>query len=324
MLGGDAYRRAVAEAFADRPPVSVPETPSFKLSLERIEALGDALNSLPAEVVDAIDRGEPEWDVLGRLLRLPQGIGVLTAIALGLSDYRLGPGGAGVYWQVAGRELESDPPADPHGVSQLMARVMGHPVAALDADKKLSRIERLVSSPFPGRVRDRRIEDVGATLEDSWAALAADMRNPPHAKTIVFSIKLVDLMYLQATGRRARLPADMPIAVDIRVARASFASGILYDTAGTPVEVLMRQPTEVLLASRDPHVEAWNLVAGRTGLSPLRLDSLVWQAAAHLRPGLGAASARSSIAGLLVGYGAEPATATRVAAELTHALAAPG
>jgi N-glycosylase/DNA lyase len=330
VVGGPDYVERTSDAFRgtgarlpgapDQRMVKPGRAPGLVAVPERAQAVGRALAALTPATIDAIDRGEPEWETLRRLRELPDSLGLLTAIVFGLCDYRLQAGGATVYWQVADRELQEKAPLNAAGVEDLARRLMEHPVAALDADKKLSRVHRLLASGFPEWLRQYEVRQAGAELAELWHRLAKAMNNPLHAKTIVFAVKLVDLMGLQATGERGSLPLDMPIAVDIRVARAAIASGIVRSSAGDRAATLLGHTMQQLPESRDPYVEAWGLVAKETKLSPLRLDSAVWQAAGHLSRGTSPAVARSSIAAMLVGYGADVEAAKTIAAELTHAL----
>lgn len=315
VLAGPTYQGLVEHAFAAARGGEDLPAPAE----QRARAVGEAIAALPPEVIDAIDRGEPEWRLLGSLAESVGDLRWLVAIALGLTDFQLSDGGAQLYWRIAAKEIDDDPPADVSRLFGLIERVLRHPVAAKDADKKIARIDRLLRSPIPGWLDGMTSERLRNDLPELWRRLAEAMNQDRSAKTIVFSVKLVDLMVLHDTGGRASLPVEMPIAVDIRIARASFASGIL-GTDGERAATMLRRRSTDLLADRSPYVGAWNDVARHTGMSALRLDSLIWQAAGHLRPGRPAADAQRSIAGMLVGYGAEVDVATQIANELTAAL----
>src|SRR5438874_344491 len=71
----------------------------------RAAAIGAALGAIPEHVYEAIDRGEPEWPILAHLRSLPAPYNTLTSLALSLSDFQLGPGGAHEYWRSVGQEL---------------------------------------------------------------------------------------------------------------------------------------------------------------------------------------------------------------------------
>lgn len=316
VCAGAAYREMVTFAYAESSSTGI----SSSDVRDRARALGRAIAELTPEQVDAIDRGEPEWRLLASLPERVGDLCWLTAIALGLTDFQLGDGGAQLYWQVAEKEIDASPPGNPAGVRDLIERIVRHSVAAESADLKLRRIDRLLESPLPRWLEARTAEGLHNELAELWERLASAMNQDPSAKTIVFAVKLVDLMLLQATGERGALPDDTPIAVDIRIARAAYASGIMKPPPGETASSMLRRSSAELLAQREPYIRAWQEVARHTALSPLRLDSLIWQAAGHLRPGRSSAAARASISGLLVGYGADPSLANRIGAELTGAL----
>jgi N-glycosylase/DNA lyase len=316
VRAGETYRKMVEYAFASLPSSDPPRADDRG----RAQALGEALAKLTPDQVDAIDRGEPEWRLLASLKERVGDHRWLTAIALGLTDFQLGDGGAQLYWQIAEREIEDGPPVNPDGIRDVIQRIVRHPVAAKSADLKLRRIDRLLQSPLPRWLAAMTPDRLLAELPELWRRLASAMNQDPSAKTIVFAVKLVDLMVLQDTGERAALPDDMPIAVDIRIARAAYASGILEPPGGETAAGMIRRSSAELLADRAPYVRAWQEVAGQTTLSPLRLDSVIWQGAGHLRPGRPASAARASIAGMLVGYGVSTPQAGAIAAELTAAL----
>lgn len=69
----------------------------LEIDESRAVPIGEALAAISEVVYEAIDRGEPEWPVLERLAR-QEGIGVLASLALALSDFQLGGGGATRYW----------------------------------------------------------------------------------------------------------------------------------------------------------------------------------------------------------------------------------
>lgn len=316
VRAGATYREMVDFAFAE-PALA---GSSQAADSDRPRALGEAIAELGPEQVDAVDRGEPEWRLLASLQERVGDLRWLTAIALGLTDFQLGEGGAQRYWQIAEKEIGANPPVGSSGVRDLIQRIVRHPVAVGSGDLKVRRIDRLLRSPLPQWLEGRTSQQLRHELPDLWRRLASAMQQDPSAKTIVFAVKLVDLMVLQDTGERGVLPDDMPIAVDIRIARAAYASGIIQPPAGESPTSMIRRSSVELLADRAPYIHAWQEVARYTTLSPLRLDSLVWQAAGHLRPGRSAAASRAAIAGLLVGYGADPAVANRIGVALTAAL----
>ena len=290
-------------------------------SESRAEAVGRALGELPASVYEAADRGEPEWPVLERIVaELPLGTDVILTLALALSDYQLGAGGAEVYWAEAERQLDEQSPGSPAEAQQFMAALMRRPVAARLAQAKLGRIARLLDSAIPEQVT-KGVASVQAT--SLWRALTSAIGGDPNAKTIVFALKTVGLLHLCATGQRMRLPDQLPIPVDLRIARVGLAAGLIAPPLGRDVPTAMEGVEEIATDRRPEIIDAWAEVAQNVGLATAEMDSLIWQIAGPLQANRrDAVKASDAVSAPLQGYGAEPAVADRAAKELTAALAA--
>lgn len=198
----------------------------------RPEPLGRALAAIPLTVYEAIDRGEPEWPVLERLVPLGSA-GLLTGLALALSDFQLGGGGATQYWHEA---------ADLLGVVDLNARddvrgfmrlLMKRAVASRLRELKLARVDKLLASEVPNILAARTIEELGQQPLTLWYGVAAGMRQLPQDKTVAFAMKIFDLMHRIATGRYATFGVDVHIVADLRIARVSLSSGLLRPAEST-------------------------------------------------------------------------------------------
>lgn len=326
VLGSAAYLERVRGAFA---PLGIrvdPWEPGASLgareppakSADRSAAVGRALGELPAAVFDAADRGEPEWPVLERLARLPRGLDVVATLALALSDYQLGPGGAVGYWAEAGRLLENRDIRETGDLRGLMGDLMAAPVGSRLADQKLARIDRLLGSALPQRVAGG-VSTVKA--ESLWGDLSDVVGGSRDAKTIVFAMKTIDLLHRQATGRRMALPDDLPIPVDLRIARVSLAAGLLPPPPGLSVIPAMEEVEPIAADRRGEIIEGWRGVAREVGLAAPALDSLLWQLAEPLHAErCDAERAEFAVAALMGTYGAPPEAARLAAAELTWAL----
>ena len=257
--------------------------------------------------------------MLERIAALPAGLDVLLTLALALSDYQLGPGGATVYWAEADRLLDGHAVESSDDMLPFMEALMTRPVAARLAQAKVDRVGRLLASNIPGQVADGvAAVDAGALWENLANALGGD-RN---AKTIVFALKTLGLLHLRATGRRMRLPDELPIPVDLRIARVSLSAGLIAPPAGVDVVAAMENVGQIAADMRGPIIDAWREVAQHIGLTAPEFDSLLWQIAVPLhshrrsRP-----ESTRAVSALLEQRGAESAGAQRVADELTWGLA---
>jgi len=105
--------------------------------------------------------------------------------------------------------------------------------------------------------------------DEVWFRLAEGLGSRPDSKTVAFAMKVLDVASAIITGSYAEFQRLPPIPVDVHVARMSHYSGVVVGEL---------QPLEV-----EVYRSAWFKVSravterlGRT-VSPLRLDSLLWQ-----------------------------------------------
>ena len=221
-------------------------TTAFTWSIERANAVGLALGQLGSQVFANFDRSEPEWPVLQRLAAWPdRALARLTTICLGITDYQLGAGAAAGYWKAVMMEIERRAPSNPADVIEFMARVCRHPVSSRLADQKLARVEKVI--------RAWESEQVTSQPVELWRWLAVTLGQPEEAKTVVMAMKLVDLLELAGSGNYLDFGAEIPLPIDLRIARISLTSGLIAPGRGR-----LNQPT---------HGPRWrNRVRAPTGL----------------------------------------------------------
>ena len=112
---------------------------------------------------------------------------------------------------------------------------------------KLKRLERAKGFLMEMDV-DRYYKDM-LSLRD---ALAGVLNTRKDAKTVVFAVKMFGYAMRIATGEFVPYPMEVPIPVDSRIERVTKRFGRV-----------------------DP-IHFWNTVAGRTGVPPLHIDSILW------------------------------------------------
>jgi N-glycosylase/DNA lyase len=295
----------------DTPVVAVT---GFTASSGRAHALGLALRHLPSQVFVNFDRSEPEWPVLQRLAAwTDQQLACLTAVCLGITDYQLGAGAAAGYWKAVMMEIDRRSPSESADVIDLMARICRHPVSARLADQKLARVEKVARFWKSGGVPSKPAE--------LWRWVAAALGQPEEAKTVVMAMKLVDLLELARGGLYLDFGADIPLPVDLRIARISLTSGLIAPGQGGSIGHLMSRAGDIASEQRQLLIEAWRAVSRAAGdLQLLRVDSLAWQ----LAEGAGASEWESVVTKRLTEAGAPPDTARRLAAELNWAASQAG
>ncbi len=131
-------------------------------------------------------------------------------------------------------------------------------------DAKLRRLRRLRACP----------DVVGLALKGDLRAFRSGITkclgSSPEAKTVVFSVKMA-YYGLRALGERLRLPEDLPIPVDFRVAHMTYLSQMIDVNVSTPrdaVKIIMSKPKAVR--------RVWGEVSKLSGIPPLNLDAPVW------------------------------------------------
>lgn len=287
----------------------------------RAAALAAAFSQIPDVVYAALDKREPEWSILERLATGPSN-GVLTALALALTDYQLGQGGAPAYWQEIDNLLAARGVPDSNAdVLGLMRQLVERPVSSRLAGRKVERIEKLLASNLPEAIAGTNVENLGRHSDRLWSRLASAMGQAPDAKTITFAMKVFDLLHRVVTGRYTQAGEQAPIITDLRIARVSFSAGLLRAPLGLSVVDAVEQAEKLLRQKREPFLHAWEHVREQGRLNLFRVDSLLWQFAEPIYERRHAcAPARHRIVKTLGDVGCAAPLAETVAYELTWAL----
>ena len=99
-----------------------------------------------------------------------------------------------------------------------------------------------------------------------WKSIAEAVQSSPEKKTIAFAMKAVDLAVFAGSGKYLAFQEEPPIAVDFHIRRISQILGLVRQEASDDEirHLWFRVSTEVSKKSGKP-------------ISPLRIDSLLWQ-----------------------------------------------
>jgi hypothetical protein len=73
---------------------------------DRAVQIGQVIALIPTDVWEAIDRGEPEWPFIERIVKTRSPWIAAVGIAVVLCDFQLGSGGAARYWEEVGRAFD--------------------------------------------------------------------------------------------------------------------------------------------------------------------------------------------------------------------------
>jgi len=229
-----------------------------------VNQVSEAISTLGYQGIIKFDQEEPEYSLFEKLENT---IGdephrALLGICAGTADYQLA-GDAQQFWQQLEQDtLDYGQLTSTEDVKQILGNFMEADVNARLNQQKRTRLVKLFDTGFA----DWFIENYGvAEPLTVWEELADALDNPMKRKTIVFAMKVYDIIHLIENGSYLDFPTDIPIPCDLQVERVAVTSGITDSESESGV------------------MSAWEAVAkqvsddlGQT-VSLLRIDSIVWQ-----------------------------------------------
>lgn len=234
------------------------------MNRNRVSKVSKAIASLGYEGIVVFDKEEPEYQTF---TTLSNEIGdeyhrALLGICAGTADYQLA-GDAQQFWEaLEGIALTLDQLESADEVREVLWTFMEADVNARLKQQKIARLEKLFNRGFA----DWFIENYGeAEPLTVWENLADALDNPMKRKTIVFAMKVYDIIHLIENEIYLDFPPDIPIPCDLQVERVARTSGI---TDSEEEDKVMNAWAEVASQVSDD--------LGRT-ISLLRIDSIVWQ-----------------------------------------------
>lgn len=214
-----------------------------------------------------LDKAEPEFKTIDALQSKevrPQLIALL-GVGTGLIDYRLSAGGATRLWNELLEIATNHEIASIMDAKKCLELLLTKSVCSQYNGQKASRISRVFSSNLPLYI----VDDFDDCLREPvklWNLVAESVGSTPEKKTVTFSMKVFDLAVFCCFGRYLVFEQEPPIAVDYHVRHMTELMGLV--------------PAE----SNDDQVRhIWFEVARESSrkageqISPLRIDSLVWQ-----------------------------------------------
>lgn len=231
------------------------------------EQVVDAIGDLGFESFVLLDRAEPEFKAFASLLskQVKPELAALLGVSTGLVDYQLGEGGATRLWQELERIASGVTLRRTDDAKRCMELLLQSRVCAMYKDQKVERINRLFSSPVPAYIVEHFTESVHEPSE-LWGRIAEAVRSAPEKKTITFAMKAFDLAVFCSSDNYLEFKEEPPIAVDFHVRGIG--------------EILGLVPSG---ASDDEIRHLWFRVSDAASkkttqkISPLRIDSLIWQ-----------------------------------------------
>jgi len=252
------------------------------VNYKRVIDLGKAIALIGAKRLGEFDLREPEYRAMAELHRRDVDPRLLALISLlaAVNDYRLPKGGATGYWSDLKRfveeELKNAHEDELETAKRIIFRFLNESRHVGPRRNKVRRAEKLFKSGFCEWFLKGypQIMDSQCGLLEIWLRLSIDLESSLFSKTVVFPLKVLDLLSLITRGRYLRIPPLVPIPLDIHIERMAISSGVVEFDEHDGEEcgqAIRRAWTEVL--------RAVNEQLGDEGpVSIFRIDSLIWQA----------------------------------------------
>ena len=227
-------------------------------------ALAEAIADLGYDGILSFDRAEPEYRAFSSLWEEFENepLLALLGIGAGIIDYQLA-GDAQRFWQdLEDTAIAYDSLEDIDDVENILDTFADADVNARFISAKQTRIEKLFERGFA----EWFVDSYGMVAPLMvWERLAETLDNAMDQKTVVFAMKVYDIVHLIVNDTYIDFPTLVPIPCNLHVRRMAEIAGIVADTDDESV------------------LRAWEEVASEVSMligqdiSLLRIDSIVWQ-----------------------------------------------
>ncbi|OUJ18425.1 8-oxoguanine DNA glycosylase [Methanonatronarchaeum thermophilum] len=229
---------------------------------ERIREVANCLAELKPEEIIKFDKNEPEYKTFKKILeKHPEKYTALLGISTGLVDYQLN-GNAQEFWQTLEKITTKNNQINSiQKIQKTLDEFMDEKVNARINNMKRKRLNRFFNSSFPKWFIETYPNHKPTVV---WEKLAKSMNNHKEMKTIVFAMKVYDIINHIQHNTYLEIPAETPIPCDIHVKRVAKTSGITNQ-------------------NQENVKKAWNEVAKQINqqtnqnISIFRIDSIIWQ-----------------------------------------------
>jgi len=237
----------------------------LRVNTERARRIAESLAEIGHRGLDAIESSDPQFLSI-------EGVGKSKSCCLwlfyvnALISYKLRLRGE-EYWRKFGEFITNscDCTAGPQFHEKLLEEFTKRYNNIL-LQQKLERLRKVFRCK---EVVDDIIEHRYDDLRDLVYDTSRCLKTQPYSKTVLFAAKIYYYIskYLRIP---CNIPRELPIPVDVRVAKMSILSGLLE---GVDVST----NTYILEAEHIKKIQyAWNLVAELSEIPPIRIDSVLW------------------------------------------------
>lgn len=272
------------------------------MNQERIDALASEIANVGYDGITQFDRAEPEHRVFTTIVDTYGATDhvYLLAVCAGIVDYQL-LGDAQRFWAELERVTVGHGQIDAiDDIQAILGDFMDASVNQRLNQQKRFRLGKLFDGPFVEWFLESHTAVPPVQI---WEELAAALDNKMHKKTIIFSMKVYDILHLIDNGEYASFPTDIPIPCDLQVERVARTAGLVET-----------DDTDVVMDAWAAVADAVSEELGRP-VSLLRIDSIVWQAGQVIGKS-GQATARRELVDHFTEVGIEQARAEPLASEL--------
>ncbi len=250
-----------------------------KINYGRIKTLSELIGKLGLKTIYSIEDKDKQLEAMKKLYAETKHVGYvcLLAISNALISYRLSVKGE-EYWLAFSRELSKTNPSLRYALKNIVSFLKESSLNVVNLEQKISRLRKLYSTNIV-RIVFNSPEAYAKNITMLWKDLSKALNADPKSKTIVFSIKMFYYAYYASTGKRIKLPMEIPIPVDFRISTITLTSGLLtlnsQMTHANKVKLLLSRYSDIVRS-------VWKEIGERTNIPPLNLDALIWVFGKHV------------------------------------------
>jgi len=234
--------------------------------------LGNLLKSLGLNHIHIIEREDPQLKSLVELSKSLRNVELVPVVSLlnGVISYRLSCKGED-YWAEFSRSVvrylsDKDPS------SAVISFLESSKCNRLFKEVKKARIIKLRNLGFIDELISN-LSIYSRDLKRLWLLLANSLGSNKDSKTVVFAVKMFYYGWFASFNEWLSIPKEVPIPLDVRVAKATLNSGLLKVNNLKHPKLINRLISGTY---RRMAINAWRLVSELSCIPQLNIDSVVW------------------------------------------------
>lgn len=227
--------------------------------MDRILKVATILRGLATRDIMAIEEIDPQFEYAKTVCESGGNVGAVSIFLAALAAYRLRCTGE-TYWRRFADFFVAKPRSD-DPVDIVVSFLAADPCSLLLREVKISRVKK-----FTGYTEEVAKLIIQCNFKQLWRLTSRILDSDPASKTVVFAVKM-GYYSGRALGLCSNpLPQEIPIPVDLRIARATLCLGMVPSSS----------VSDAMTRCRDDIVRAWRIVGEYVQIPPLHIDSLLW------------------------------------------------